>query len=152
MPSIKFCCRDTLSLAPEEIARRMLDLANWPAFTGYGPLPGIKSAEFELRTPDVVGTRIRVFNADGSTHVEQIIEWQPERRLQLRMLDFSPPLSRLATHIDETWDFKRIGEATEVARCLELQPKSAWAWPVLRLIAPLLKGAIARHLRVMGSA
>jgi hypothetical protein len=57
-----FSCTEILPLAPEEIAGQILDLANWPGFTGYGPLPGIKAATFEARTPAVVGTCIRVTN------------------------------------------------------------------------------------------
>jgi hypothetical protein len=98
-----------------------------------------------------VGSRIRVTNSDGSTHVEQIVEWQPDHRLGLQMLDFSPPLSRLATRIDETWDLKKIEAATEVTRSFELQAKSTFARPFLWLITLLLRQAIARHLRVLGA-
>lgn len=96
MKPIKFACHDTLPFGPEEITRRILDLTNWPDFQGYGPIPGIKVAEFEVRTPGIVGSRIRVSNTDGSSHVEEIVEWQPDRRLRMRFQDFSAPLSRLA--------------------------------------------------------
>ena len=91
MRPITFRCTDTLPLNPEEIAGQILDLANWTNFTGYGVLPGIKSAEFEVRTPEIVGTRIRVTNTDRSSHVEEIVEWQPDRRVRLDMKDFSRP-------------------------------------------------------------
>ena len=80
MKSITFSCEETLAMPPEEIARQILDLDLWPGFEGYGPLPGIRAAEFEARTPEVVGTRIRVTNTDGSSHVEEIVEWEPDRR------------------------------------------------------------------------
>ena len=88
-------------------------------------LPGIKAAEFEARTPEVVGTRIRVTNTDGSSHVEEIVEWEPDRRLRLRMGEFSPPLSRLATGFDETWEFERTGEADEGRPHLRAAPEVA---------------------------
>src|SRR3954469_10887177 len=97
MKPITFSCTDTLALAPADIAGRILDLSNWTDFTGYAVLPGIKAAEFEARPPGVVGSRIRVTNTDGSSHVEEIIIWEPDHHLQLDMKDFSPPLSRLAT-------------------------------------------------------
>lgn len=50
------------------------------ALMHYGPLPGIREAEFEAKTAEIVGTRIRVTNRDGSTHVEEIVEWEPTRR------------------------------------------------------------------------
>ena len=67
MKSITFACKKTLPLAPEEIANQILDVEKWPEFQGYGPIPGIKTAEFEIRTANIVGSRIRVTNLDGST-------------------------------------------------------------------------------------
>lgn len=147
MRPITFTCRETLALAPAEIAGQILDLAKWPEFSGCGPLPGIRSAEFEVRTPEVVGTRIRVTNTDGSVHVEEIIEWQPDARLVLHMAEFSPPLSRLATRFDEEWTFERAANVTHVARSFRLYPKSVLTRPAVCLISLLLRRAVARHLR-----
>ncbi|MDZ4779429.1 MAG: SRPBCC family protein [Planctomycetia bacterium] len=142
-----FACRANFRQPPEEIAAQILDLAKWPEFTGYAFLPGIRQAEFEVRTPEVVGTRIRVTNTDGSSHVEEIVEWVPDRRVQLRFGDFSPPLSRLATGFDETWLFRREGETTEVVREFALWPKSWFGRLVLWGIARVLERAVGRHLR-----
>jgi hypothetical protein len=146
MKPITFACHETLPLAPKEIAEQILEVAKWPDFRGYGPIPGINSAEFETRTPNIIGTRIRVTNLDGSNHVEEIVQWQPDRRLQLQMGNFSKPLARLATSFVETWEFERVGGETRVVRSFELNPKSALAKPVLWFISFLLKRAIARHL------
>ena len=70
MKPIRFTCTDTMGLLPADIAGRILDLANWSEFKGYVVLPGIRAAESEVRTPGVVGSRIRVSNTDGSSHVE----------------------------------------------------------------------------------
>lgn len=149
MKPITFTCTETISRAPEDIARQILDLAKWTVFKGYGVLPGIKAAEFEVRTPGVIGTRIKVTNTDGSSHVEEIVEWQPDSRLRLDMKDFSPPLSRLASGFVETWEFERLDNGTRVFRSFEMHPKSAFSRPLLWLISFLLKRAIARHLRQM---
>ncbi len=149
MRPIKFVCTDTLGLLPADIARRILDLANWRNFTGYGALPGIKTAEYEVRAPGVVGSRIRVTNTDESSHVEEIVDWQPEHFLRLKMNEFSPPLSHLATEFVESWAFQRIDNGTTVTRSFELHPKSGFARPVLWLISRLLRRAIVRHLRQM---
>jgi len=146
MKPITFTCHETLRLAPKEIAEQILDVAKWPDFRGYGPIPGIKSAEFETRTPNVVGSRIRVTNLDGSSHVEEIVEWQPDRRLQLQMGSFSKPLSRLAASFVETWEFERVGHEIKVARSFELNAKSMVTKPVLWFISIFLKRATARHL------
>ena len=146
MKPITFACQETLSLAPKDIAEQILDVTKWPNFRGYGPIPGIKSAEFETRTPSVVASRILVTNLDGSSHVEEIVEWQPDRRLRLQMGNFSKPLSGLATGFVETWEFERVGNETKVTRSFEMNAKSALAKPVLWLISFFLKRAIARHL------
>lgn len=151
MRPITFRCKATLPLAPEAIAGQILDLARWPEFRGYGPLPGIRSAEFEARSPDVVGTRIRVTNRDGSSHIEEVAEWHPDRQVRLRMSDFSPPLSRLATAFVETWEFERNGDETSVTRSFELHATSRATRPVLWLISLLLRRAVARHLRQMSN-
>jgi hypothetical protein len=149
MKPIKFSCEATLPQKPEEIASQILDLSRWHDFNGYGPLPGIKHAEFETKTAEVVGTRIRVTNRDGSTHVEEIVMWDPVRRLSLYMHEFSPPVSRLATGFDETWEFQENNDGTKVVRSFELHPKSVLAKPLLMLISFLLKRGIKRHLEQM---
>src|ERR1700730_8526912 len=149
MKPITFSCKETLALAPEDIARQILDLTKWPDFHGYGPIPGIKVAEFDVQTPGIVGSRIRVTNMDGSKHVEEIVEWQPDQRVQMHMTDFSAPLSRLATRIEETWEFERIGIETKVTRYFQMHATSAPARLLLWMISFLLKRAIARHLREM---
>jgi hypothetical protein len=149
MKPIRFSCQETMGLAGEEIARQMLDVANWSDFEGYGVLPGIRSAQFEVRTPEVVGSRVRVTCTDGSNYIEQIVEWQPEKRLKLHFQEFSPPLSRLATGFDETWEFHRQGDVTLVTRSFELYARSAMTRPAVWLMSLLLKRAIARQLRQM---
>jgi hypothetical protein len=149
MKPISFSCEDTLSISAEEIVQQILDLENWTDFQGFAFLPGIRAAEFESRTPEVVGTRIRVKNTDGSTHVEEIVEWHPGRRLTLHFRNFSPPVSRLATRFEETWDFEPIRGGTKVVRSFRLFAKSFLTWPLLWLISILLKKAIARHLAQM---
>ena len=149
MKPIRFACEATLPLAPEDIARQILDLTKWPDFRGYWPIPGIKLAEFDIRTPGVVGSRIRVTNLDGSSHIEEIVEWQPNCRVRLRMKEFSKPMSKLATSFEESCEFKRIGNETHVVRSFVLHPVSVMTRLPLWLISLFLKRAIVRHLREM---
>ena len=149
MTPVCFSCETTLLLTPNEISEQILEIANWTDFRGYGALPGIKAAEFEVRTPDVVGSRIRVQNTDGSSHIEEIIEWEPKKRLRLHMAEFSAPLSWLATGINETWEFEQLGDSTRVLRSFQLHCRSALTRPFLQLISKLLKRAVDRHLGQM---
>lgn len=145
MAVVKFSCKATFPLTSQKIAERILDLSNWPRFRGYWPIPGIKQAEFEVRTPEVVGTRIRVVNTDGSRHVEEITVWEPDHHIQMRMTGFSPPLSYLATSFVENWRFQQNSDGTEVVRSFELNARRAWAKLPLRVIAVFLKKAIERQ-------
>lgn len=147
MPPITFTAQAHLRASPIQVADAILDLSNWPDFTGYGPLPGIESAEFIDRTPEVLGSRIQVKNTDGSTHVEEIVEWEPNRRLSMTLSEFSPPLSYLASSFDEVWAFHRQEEQTFVTRSFYLHPKNTPARIVLWFISFLLKRAIELHLR-----
>src|SRR5216684_3398695 len=149
MKPITFTCEETLPLAPEDIARQILDLSKWPDCHGYWPIPGIKDAEFDVQTPGIVGSRIRVTNRDGSSHVEEIVEWELDHRLRLEMKAFSAPLSRLTTGFEETWEFKRTGEETHINRSFWLHAKSHLARLLLWMISFFLKWAIVRHLREM---
>ena len=63
-------------------------------------------------------------DTDGSSHVEEIVEWEPTGDIRLRMGEFSPPLSRLATGFDETFEFERAGEQTRVVRRFVMHPRS----------------------------
>lgn len=149
MAAVEFSCKATFPLTPQDIAEKILDLSNWPEFRGYWPIPGIKQAEFELRTPEVVGTRIRVVNTDGSRHIEEITIWDPDHHIQMRMTGFSPPLSYLAASFVEDWNFQQDGGRTEVIRSFELNARKTWAILPLRLIAIFLKKAIERQ-QVLG--
>ena len=149
MKPITFTCEETLPLAPEDIARQILDLTKWPDFHGYWPIPGIKVAEFDVQTPGIRNSRIRVTNLDGSSHIEEIVEWQPDQRIRLQMREFSPPLSRLATRFEETWEFQRTGNETYVTRSFRLHAKSQSARLLLWVISFFLKRAIVRHLGEM---
>lgn len=136
-----------------EIAAGIADLSRWPEFGGYGPLPGIARAEYETRGQEMTGARIRVHNRDGSSHVETVERWQPPARIVLRLHDFTPPLSRLATHFVEEWTFDGSAATggTTVTRRLDLHPRSPLARPALWLIARLMRRALARHLAQLAS-
>ena len=39
MKPISFSCHATVALAPDDIARQILDVTKWLDFKGYGPIP-----------------------------------------------------------------------------------------------------------------
>jgi hypothetical protein len=144
-------CRHETRLPAEAFFAKILDVETWPSFRGWGPIPGIRAARFRLRTPEGVGSRIEVENLDGSSHVEEVIEFRPGRGVVLRMSGFSPPLAALATHFVETWTLEPGPGGTHVTRSFELQARDWRGRLVLPLVALLLGRAAARHLREMAA-
>ncbi|MGM0586859.1 MAG: hypothetical protein ACQETE_00450 [Bacteroidota bacterium] len=114
--------------------------------SGIWPLPGIVEATFVKRTQEIAGSIIQVSNTDGSTHQEQIITWDPPKRIDIRFQRFSPPLSYLADHFIERWVVQNgHAETPTLHRSFELVPKHSWTVPPLWLISLLLRRAIKQH-------
>lgn len=149
MRPICFKCEATSRIPVTEMFRSIADVSKWTTFTGYGPLPGVKSASYRTRTDTMVGSVIHVQNTDGSQHDEEITEWIPGEAITMRFTNFSPPLSKLATHFTEHWTFRVTPDHSRISRQLKLYPKSAFARPALWFISKLLKPGIARHLNII---
>jgi hypothetical protein len=149
MKPITFACRRAIPQPAEAIADDIADMSRWPEFNGYAFLPGIERAEYETRTAEMVGSRIRVRNRDGSGHVEVITEWQPGRRITMRIGEFTPPLSRLASHFIEDWRFEAAAGGTGVTRSFDLYPARPLTRPFLWLISLFFRRAIDAHLADM---
>lgn len=135
--------------SPQEICAELLDTERWPEFEGFAFLPGIERARFETRTPDLIGSRIRVHNKDGSSHVEEIVEWDVANRVALRFQEFSPPLQHFASHFIETWTFRASSEGTEASRTMAMYPKNFLGWLVLFPISKLMKMAFEKNVERM---
>lgn len=140
----------TIPRSADEIAAEIADVARWSEFNGYSILPGIESAEYERRTEDMVGSRVRVRNSDGSEHVEEVLVWDPENRIVMKLHTFTPPLSRLANHFIEEWLFEAEGDTTLVTRKFQMFPRSRLTNPLLWLISLFFRRAITLHLEQMG--
>lgn len=152
MRPITFTCHALLPLDANAISAQIADLSRWPEFTGYGRLPGIESATYEIRTPNMVGSRILVRNTDGSGHVEEILHWEPDSHIHMKLHEFTPPLNRLASHFLETWTFTATPTGTQVSRQMELFAKNGFTRPILWLISNMLKRAIDAHLTQLAQA
>lgn len=152
MRPIIFQCSQTIPKSAADICAEIADTARWAEFGGYGILPGIENAAYEKRTADMVGSRIRVRNTDGSEHVEEIYKWIPGEAVGMRFGDFTPPLSYLATQFTEEWRFQAANGATHVVRQFQMFPTRSATRPVLWLISHLFRRAIARHLAQMAAA
>jgi hypothetical protein len=141
MKSIEICIQACIQKTSPEICLEFLDTERWSEFKGYSFLPGIEHAHFETKTPEIIGSRIKVRNTDSSSHVEEIIEWDVQKRVALRFQEFDSPLKHLASHFIETWTFHPVSGGTEVTRAMSMYPKGVLGWLMLKPISRLMKKA-----------
>ena len=151
MRPVQFECTAVIPCTASVIAANIADVTRWREFQGYGFLPGIAQAEYEQRSATMVGSCVRVRNTDGSQHREEFLEWNPEQKIVIKLYDFSPPVSSLATHFIEAWDFEARGSVTFARRSFQLFPKRTMTRPLLWLISLIFKPAIVRHLAEMAA-
>jgi len=143
LPPITFSIDELIPASPTDIANQLLDPARWQAFQGVGSIPGIAKAEFETMTKSLVGTKIRITNADGSTCLATITEWRPNTRHTVKMADFTGSLSGLVASIEQILEFEPDSEGlTKVTQYVHISPTSESAIPALHDIALDLKMAM----------
>jgi len=146
MNPIKIEVNTFINLSPRDICSIILDTNEWNKFEGYSFLPGIEKAEFEKQTDSVVGSRIKVTNKDGSTHVEEIIEWDENRKVAFKFQEFDSPLKNFASHFIEEWNFKTFNSRTEIRRGMKMYPKNLLGLIILQPISILMKRALEKNL------
>lgn len=146
MNPIKIEVNALVSLTPKEICSIILDTSQWKKFEGYFILPGIEKAEFENRTESIVGSRIKVANKDGSTHIEEIIEWDVNQEIAFKFQEFDSPLKKFTSHFIEEWYFTISGSGTKVSRIMIMYPKNKYGSILLKPISILMKKALKKNL------
>jgi hypothetical protein len=147
MSPLHFSIDELVPISPQDFATRLLDLNHWQSFAGYGSIPAIKSAVEENRTPAIIGTAIRITNADASTCLATITEWHPDYRVAIKTTDLTPPLSDSITSIEETWDLEPEPDGqTRITRLVQIFPKSDENNEEVERVALDLKKAMLMHL------
>lgn len=144
---VRLLCSEWTPHCADGICAGIANVEHWSDFHGYGPVPGILHAEYEVQTDGMVGSRIRVRNQDGSSHVEEIVTWDPPHAATLRMYRFSAPLDRFATHFVEDWRMTPHEGGTLIERTLTLHPRNRVGRALLQVVGFFLRRAIRRHLR-----
>lgn len=146
---ITFECSHFFHCPARKISDAILDLDRWSEFRGYGIVPGIKGAKYEIQTENIIGSRIRVYNTDGSSHLEEILLWISDQEIRMIIQELTPPLSQFATHLVEEWCYSAQGEITYVKRRFQLFPRRPLTRPILWLISMFLRQAVTHHLNQM---
>lgn len=151
---IQISCEIESSFPSETIRNRFLDVGSWSDFRGFGLIPGILKAKFLRQTEGWVGSHIEVINVDGSSHLEEIVEWRERSPssflMAIEIREFNGPLRHLSSGILETWILTAApsGQGTSVVRSFQVRPLGWVSGFLLRfLIGPMLGVAIKKHLR-----
>lgn len=131
---------------PQEICAAILDTERWTEFRGYSFLPGIKNASYDLKKPEVTGSRIKVICDDNSTYIEEIIKWDISNRIALKFKEFDAPLKYLATHFIEMCEFRIVSGKTEITRTVTMYPKNMLGWLLLIPVSRVMKKALEKHM------
>ena len=155
-PSIQASSSIETPLSSESIRKKLLDVKSWSDFKGFALVPGIQVAKFLTQTEEAVGSRIEVTNVDGSSHLEEIVEWREATPktfiMNIEIRDFNGPLRKISSGILETWVITEApsGQGTSVVRSFQFKPLGLGSGFLLKfLIAPMLGIAIKKHLRAM---
>ena len=130
---------------PQYIFDSFLQIEKWNDFKGFGIIPGIKTANFIIKTDSIKGTIIWVKNSDGSSHKEEILAFEKDTYLKIKMYDFSRPLSYFASFFIEEWALKKIEDGYKVERSMTLHSKGMISKFILKVISRSLKKAIQVH-------
>jgi hypothetical protein len=130
---------------PQYIFDSFLQIEKWNDFKGFGIIPGIKTANFIIKTDSIKGTIIQVKNSDGSSHKEEILAFEKDTYLKIKMYDFSKPLSYFASFFIEEWALKKIEDGYKVERSMTLLSKGMISKFILKVISRSLKKAIQVH-------
>jgi hypothetical protein len=113
-----------------------------PMFTGYGPIPAIRS--ITLEGPLAVGVTRRIANSDGSMLTEQVTALDRPTRHAYSLGGFRAPFSWLVKRGHADWAFEAQQSITHVrwSYCFDL--RSPLAYP---LAALLLQFFMARAMQ-----
>ena len=136
-----------LACSPAEAFNHTNEAENLKSFVGYGPIPGIREARYLTPAPLAIGSRRSVLKTDGTTHIEEIIEFVPGRRHVTRIFGLSGFFGLIVRDLQDVWEFEPVSDhTTRVKRAFLVEPRTL-AIPVALLLVPLMRRAVQRDLR-----
>ncbi len=143
--SITFTVEVTYHQEPCYIFDSFMQIEKWSDFKGFGIIPGIKNANYIVKSESIIGSLIQVENSDGSSHKEEIIDYKKDSYLKIKMFDFSKPLSFFSPFFIEEWALRKMEYGFKFERSMTLYSKGFFSDLILKLISISLKSAIQKH-------
>lgn len=137
----------------DAVFAHLTDVANLSEFVGFGPIPGIREAKWENEDGIRLGAIRTVVNTDGTQHREEVVGYDPPRRIEDRIFDVTSPLRHLAKDIRDEFVFETVEDGTRIVRTFSVEPKNRLAVPVVSMMAKTaLRPALLRHLEALEAA
>lgn len=130
---------------PRFIFDFFIQIEKWNDFKGLGIIPGIKNANFIIKSESIQGSIIQVENTDGSSHKEELLAFEKDKYIKIKMYDFSKPLSYFANFFIEEWVLKKIEDGYKIERSMTLYSKGIFSNFILKVVSQSLKKAILKH-------
>src|SRR5687768_14323373 len=103
------------SASPEKVWQRFADITSMKSFVGYGPIPGIASARW-IQGEGSAGSVREVTNTDGSRHHEEVVAYEPHRRMEDRIFGMTSPFRFLVREARDTFELTPEGTGTRLVR------------------------------------
>jgi uncharacterized protein YndB with AHSA1/START domain len=104
--------------APVEVVFNIVtDAINITLFSGAGKIPGAVKRAADHR---FVGQVENILSADGSILEEEVLEFDPPKRMKLHFRKFGIPGSIFIEQVFDAFDFESLGEKTRIYRSIKI--------------------------------
>lgn len=114
-------------------------------FRGFGPIPAIDCVRPLSQPALAAGARREVVLVDGSTLLEEIVEFERPLRHRYRIERFGPPLSHLLRTGEGSWTFADEAGGARVSWSYQYELASLWMLPVAALFVKVLMHGAMHH-------
>jgi membrane protease YdiL (CAAX protease family) len=116
-------------------------------FKGHGPIPATVHAEIVSDGGMKLGAIRRITNSDGSVIDEQIVGFEPPELQAYRLTSgLEPPFSLLVSGACGRWQLDPVGDGTEINWRFGFDLRSAFLYPVARMLMRPFRIAMQRAL------
>jgi hypothetical protein len=144
------------SKAPQQKAFDIVLPIDLPqVFTGYGPIPAVKSVEHFDDGWNAAGQSRQINLADGSHGIEHMLTFENGKSFGYEIRPFTGLVGSFVDHAEGEWSFTPDGDGTTVQWSYTWVPKRFGApalWPLTKLWRPYAQRVVERCAKVAETA